>query len=134
MMYYFGLPLKFFGFSKGKIPEVADLVIGQIAFQSGTVFQGAWNFNAPESETREKCLLLGSRGKIEFSFFREKECISLDSEEKKEKFEFSHPENIQLPMIDKVVRYFRGEGENPCAGEDGLKVMEIIDSFTEISQ
>ncbi len=131
MLYYFGLPLDFSGFSKGKNPKVADLVSGQIVFKNGTMFQGVWSFNAPESEARDQCLLLGSRGKIEFSFFNEKECIALTTEGKKETFEFTHPENIQLPMIDKVVKYFRGEGENPCTGEAGLKVMEIIDKFTD---
>lgn len=127
MMHYFGPPLNFFGSSKGKTPEVADIVIGQIEFKKA-VFQGVWNFRAPEPEMRDKCTLLGSSGKIEFSFY--KEHISLDAGEINERFEFSNPENIQLPLIDKVVKYFRGEGDNPCPGEDGIKVMEIIDRFT----
>jgi predicted dehydrogenase len=132
MIHYFGLPLDFFGFSTGKIPEVADLVSGQITFENGTVFQGVWNFKASSWETRDKCVMLSSRGKIEFSFYKDKQCVSLNAEGRKATFEFTNPENIQLPHINKVVKYFRGEGENPCTGEDGLKVMEIIDKFTAI--
>lgn len=128
MMHYFGSPQNFSGFSKGKTPEVADIVCGQVAFESGTLFQGVWNFIAPGSETRDKCTLLGSKGKVEFSFF--KELVSLITEEASEKLEFSNPENIQMPHIDKVVKYFMDEGENPCTGQDGLKVMEIMDAFT----
>jgi len=132
MIHYFGLPLDFVGFSKGRVPEVADIVSGQMVFHSGTVFQGIWNFVAPESEARDNCTLLGSRGKIEFSFYKEFGSLTLKTDEKNQTFEFSNPENIQLPHIDKVVKYFMGEGENPCSGEDGLKVMEIIDKFTAL--
>lgn len=131
MMHYFGSPLEFSGCSKGKTPEVADIVGGQIEFQNGTIFQGFWSFTAPESETRDNCTILGSRGKIEFSCFY-KELVFLNAEEINKTFEFSNPENIQLPLIDKVVKHFIGEGENPCTGEDGLKVMEVIDKFTAI--
>lgn len=130
MMHYFGTPIDFFGFSKGKSSSVADLVSGQIEFQSGTIFQGAWNFTAPKSETRDNCTIIGSKGKIEFSFYKEQVCLC--TEERSETYEFSNPENIQLPLIEKVVKYFNGEGENPCTGQDGLKVMEIIDKFTGI--
>ncbi|MCM8525048.1 MAG: Gfo/Idh/MocA family oxidoreductase [Lentisphaeraceae bacterium] len=130
MMHYFGSPTDFFGFSKGRSNNVADIVSGQIEFQNGVIFQGVWNFIAPESETRDNCTIIGSKGKIEFSFYKEKVTVSGESLE--ESFEFSNPENIQLPLIEKVVKYFNGEGENPCSGQDGLKVMEIIDKFTGI--
>ena len=128
MMHYFGPPRDFCGFSTEKTPGVADIVSGQIEFQNGTIFQGIWNFAAPKAEARDQCTVLGSKGKIEFSFYRER--VSLDAEGKNETFEFANPENIQLPLIDKVVGYFRGEGKNPCTGQDGLKVMQIIDRFT----
>jgi hypothetical protein len=31
-------------------------------------------------------------------------------------------------MIEQVVRYFRGEGENPCSLEDALVTMKMMDS------
>ncbi len=130
MLHYFGIPIDFYGVSKGKTPEVADIVSGHMAFQNGTLFQGIWNFSAAKSQTRDKCTLLGSRGRIEFSFFNER--FTLSTEEGNETFELANPENVQLPHIEKVVKYFRGEGENPCTGEDGVKVMEIIDRFTQI--
>lgn len=132
MLHYFGLPMDFSGFSRGRTPEVADIVSGQIAFESGTVFQGVWNFTAPRSETCDKCTLLGSRGRIELSFYEER--VSLETAEINEIFEFSNPKNIQLPLIDRVVKHFSGEGENPCTGQDGLRVMEIMDKFTAIHE
>jgi 1,5-anhydro-D-fructose reductase (1,5-anhydro-D-mannitol-forming) len=31
-------------------------------------------------------------------------------------------------MIEKVVQYFRGEGENPCSMDDALVSMRMLDS------
>ena len=33
-------------------------------------------------------------------------------------------------MIARVVSYFLGSGPNPCPVEEGVHVMQLIDSFT----
>jgi hypothetical protein len=33
-------------------------------------------------------------------------------------------------MIGKVVEYFLDESPNPCSGDDGAQVMQLIDCFT----
>jgi hypothetical protein len=38
--------------------------------------------------------------------------------------------HVQQPLIEKVVEYFLDEGPNPCSAEEGVKVMQLIDSFT----
>ena len=128
MLEYFGKPIDFFGFSKGRTPEVADIVNGQIEFENGVLFQGVWNFTAPADESTDKCTIIGDRGRIEFSFY--KETVILKTSDKCEEFSFSNPENIQMPLIKKVVEFFLDGKKNPCSGEDGLKVMEIMDKFT----
>jgi hypothetical protein len=32
-------------------------------------------------------------------------------------------------MIQQVVEYFLGRGENPCSAEDGVTVMQIIEAM-----
>jgi hypothetical protein len=54
--------------------------------------------------------------------------IDQKGEQKEETFLV--PENIQRPMIDKVVRYFLNDGPNPCPAGDGVEVMRIIDVFS----
>jgi hypothetical protein len=54
----------------------------------------------------------------------------LKKEESVIRFEFEGLQHVQQPMIQKVVAYFSGEGENPCSGEEGVDVMEMIDDFT----
>jgi len=33
-------------------------------------------------------------------------------------------------MIDLVVKYFQGSGENPCSIDEAIVVMKMIDAFT----
>ena len=39
-------------------------------------------------------------------------------------------QHVQQPMIERVVKYFRGESENLCSAADGLEVMKMIDAIT----
>ena len=129
MLHYFGTASKYSGFASAlNGSSVDNLVSGQIQFANGTIFQGAWNFNAEKNQTRDICTVLGSKGTISFSFYKEQ--ITVNSKSGCEEFSFSNPENLQLPLISRVVSYFLGRGENPCSGEEGLKVTEIMDAFT----
>ena len=42
---------------------------------------------------------------------------------------FDPLQHVQQPMIEKVVEYFLDEGPNPVSGEEGVKVMKLIDEF-----
>ena len=35
----------------------------------------------------------------------------------------------QQNHIEKVVQYFLGKGENPCAANDAIQSMEVMESF-----
>lgn len=129
MIHYFGIPLNFSGHSVGRQSGVADVISGQIEFRNEVDFRGTWNFVATEQEAQNSCTIIGENGQIEFSF--NGNTVTVLARETKELHGFQMPENIQLPMIERVVSYFMDEGENPCSGEDGLKVTEIMDAFTD---
>ncbi len=57
--------------------------------------------------------------------------MRLRTEDGEQIIPFTNPVNIQLPMIEQVSRYFLGEGPSPCPSSDGLRVMEIIDAFSQ---
>ena len=65
----------------------------------------------------DQCEIIGDKGTLRFSFFTGAK-LEIISSEGTEIMEFTNPVNIQLPMIEKVVHYFRGEGENPCSIDD----------------
>jgi predicted dehydrogenase len=133
MYYFFGEPAKAFGYAANQSEQYAaeDIVAGNILFQSGVLFSGIWCFNvAPEIE-KDYCEIIGDRGKIEFSFFEQKPII-VTVDGKAETFTFDPLPHVQQPMIEKVVNYFLDEAPNPCSGEEGVKVMKLIDSFNGI--
>lgn len=130
MYYFFGEPVKATGvaFNQSKQYSAEDIVTGNILFKSGVVFSGAWCFNvAPELE-KDSCVIIGDKGKIEFSFFEHKPVV-VTVNGKTETLNFDALQHVQQPMIENVVKYFLGEGPNPCSGEEGVKVMQLIDEF-----
>jgi predicted dehydrogenase len=125
----FGKPLSVNGRSlnQTQLYNAPDLVTIGAGFSKNIVLHGVWAFNVGETATRDVCEIIGSEGFIRFSFFR-KSTIEVANTTGSSVLEIDYPENIQQPMIDSVVKFFRGKGENPCSLEDALIVMEMIDS------
>lgn len=105
-----------------------DIVVGNILFEKGMVFNGTWAFCTDENSKIECCEIYGSHGKITFSVFGHEILIAKDKG--LEKLTFEPLLHVQQPMIEQVVKYFQGSGENPCSGEIGVKIMHAIDRFT----
>lgn len=130
MRYYFGEVKNATGFSNSSTNNnVDDLVNGIMEFENNVQFQGIWNFNANKENTKDECVIYGTKGSIKFSFYGAQ--VFLSSEEKIETFEFENPKHIQEPLISSTVNYFLNETENPCTIQDGLATIKIMDSFTK---
>jgi len=69
--------------------------------------------------------------KISFSYFDLKKPLVVTKDEKTETLVFDPPTHVQQPMIHKVVEYFLGKAPNPCPGEEGVKVMQMMDTITK---
>lgn len=127
MLQYFGTPNFYSGTSAKQKSSVDDLVTGTIRFENEVIFQGIWSFCSPSHVAEENCTIIGEHGHISFSFYGEKVFTEINGTE--EILHFDFPENIQLPMIEEVCKYFMEEGPNPCSAEEAAKVIEIMDSF-----
>ena len=129
MLHLFGDALNYRGFAINQGGHYApeDLVTGFIHFNNNVLFTGTWGFTMPETEQEEKCEIIGEKGSIRFTFYSNEFELTLDG--KKAIHSFTFPENIQLPMIEKVVDYFLDKGTNPCTIQDALAGMKIMESF-----
>jgi predicted dehydrogenase len=103
-----------------------DTVAGNILFENKVLFTGAWCFNADEQ--RDRCEIIGSDGKISFSFF-DGGGIDLFTHNTTTVFNFDALQHVQQPMIEKTVNYFLGNAYNPCSGYDGALIMQWIDTM-----
>jgi len=128
MYWVFGAPQQVFvqAANQGKLYNAPDLTMVQIAFANDIYFSGVWNFNVGETATSDSCEIIGDKGTIRFSFFRVS-TIELVTSNGTEIFELEYPINIQQPHISNVVRFFRGEGANPCSLEEALVTMKVMD-------
>lgn len=135
MLYYFGVPAKFNGFSinQAGIYNADDHTCGSIIFENGVVVNGSWCFNVAPSEFTDECLIVGSNGSISFPFFNEPYTVKLKTEHGETTKTFIQPEHVAYPMVEKVVSYFNGEGENPSNIKEAIVLMDIIDAFAKKS-
>jgi predicted dehydrogenase len=109
------------------IHAVPDNINGTILFKSGLQFDGSWSFNS--NSEKDQCEITGEKGRMLFSFF-DLQPVVLETDEKKQIFEFDPLQHVQQPMIQKVVDYFLGHSSNPCSGDEGVKVMELLDTIS----
>ncbi len=131
MLYFFGENKKASGlsFNTAKLYAADDLVIGNVIFENGVVFNGSWCFTAAPGESKDLIEIIGSEGKISFSIFSSNH-FTLSRGGKEEILEFDDLSHVQQPMIEAVVAYFRGKAPNPSTAENALGTMRIIDAFT----
>jgi predicted dehydrogenase len=130
LLWFFGDPLTIVGSSfRPDGASAADLVMGQLVFDNGIHCSGIWCFSVPPSEATDRCEIIGERGKIAFPFHGSFIEFTVDGHSRR--IEFSHPQHIGQPMVERVTAYFSGmTDENPCPADEGIKVMEVIDRFT----
>ena len=130
MLFFFGEPEKYYGFSlnQSNTNTADDHVCGGILFKNKVVVNGSWSFNVAEELTTDSCEIIGTKGKIMFPFFGN--FITCTTGKKEQTLTFTHPEHIQQPMIEKIVRYFTNQVANPCSIDEAVVLMDIMDAFT----
>lgn len=130
MLYYFGDVAQVRGYAanQARLNPADDLVTGEIIFKNGVAFQGIWCFSVAPGAFKDSCEIIGSSGKMAFSFFGNQ--LEIYKNGNDETQQIPHPKHVQQPMIEAVVHYFLGKGPNPCSGASAIEVMKIMDAFT----
>ena len=129
MIHFFGPIEKVHGLTKptNRNVNVEEIVNGIISFKNGIQFRGIWNFNAAEVNEKDECIIYGTNGRIQFSFFGSEVVLKKNNEE--QTFSFTNPNHVQEPMIQATVNFFLGKVENPCTAEDGVLIMNLLDEL-----
>ncbi|GAA4313686.1 Gfo/Idh/MocA family oxidoreductase [Mucilaginibacter gynuensis] len=131
MLFYFGEPDRYRGYSLNQAgtTEADDHVCGHIVFKNNIVVNGSWCFNVAEDQQTDTCEIIGTEGSITFAFFGN--YVSWKNRQEEQTETFVHPQHIEQPMITKVVAYLNNQQYNPCAIEEAVTLMDIMDSFTK---
>ena len=112
--------------NQGKNYDAPDLTMVQLAFTDDVYFDGVWSFNVAKTAADDSCEIIGDKGSLRFPFFRPAHLV-LTGSAGTEETAFETPKHIQQPYIENVVRFFRGEAENPCSLREAWITMQILD-------
>ncbi len=104
----------------------ADVVTAAFQFDSGVMGSGSWCFTVPEKQAMDVTEIVGSKGRISFSFFSN-QVLHVETETMVENFEIPNPAHVHQPLVDLVVKDLRGEGTCPSTGETGLRATLLMD-------
>lgn len=128
LCWLFGKPIYFSGksYNQGKYYDAPDITFLDAVFPNDIYLEGLWSFNVDPGSREDRCEIFGEKGSIRFSFFWSP-LIQWTHEKGTEHFEAPSPDPIQQPLIADVVRYFRGEVNNPSSLEEALWTMELMD-------
>ena len=127
--HFFGKPVKYFGIAsnQAKQYEAEDIVTGVMQLENNVLFNGMWCFSVAEGLQNDLFEIEGEKGRISFNLYGSKAKVFLNGKEKT--MNFIHPYHVQQPMIEKVVEYFSGKGENPCSASEAIESMKIMEKF-----
>ncbi len=106
-----------------------DIVVAAFEFESGVLGTGSWCFTVTKEQRLEQTQLIGSKGKITFSFF-ENFVITVDTEAGSETISVPFPEHVQQPLIELIVNDLRGGAPSPSTGETGARTSQLLDWIT----
>ncbi len=106
-----------------------DIVMANFEFESGVLGTGNWCFTVNKEQRLEQTQLIGSNGKITFSFF-EKFIIKVETEAGVDEHTIPFPEHVQQPLIELIVKDLRDEDKSPSTGETGARSSLILDQIT----
>jgi predicted dehydrogenase len=106
-----------------------DAVTAAFEFESGVVGTGSWCFTVPKKQESDVTEIIGSKGRISFSFFSN-DVIHVETDNMVENFEIPKPEHVHQPLVEMVVKDLRGEGSCPSTGETGIRASMWMDKIT----
>lgn len=110
--------------------EADDIVVANFEFESGILGTGSWCYTLNREQRLDEGQIIGSKGKIIFSFF-EKFHIKVLTAEGEEEYYLPYPEHVQQPLIETIVQELRGEGTCPSTGETGARANALMDQITK---
>lgn len=131
---FFGRPrvLSSSSLNQQNIYPVPDLVAGHLLFNDNILADCLWTFGAPDKADTDICEIAGTHGSITFNFFGKPACLLRIGNDQESVF-FEQPAHVQQPMIAAVSAFFRGVGANPCSGDEGAEVMDLIEELARPS-
>ncbi|WZL81393.1 Gfo/Idh/MocA family oxidoreductase [Vallitaleaceae bacterium 9-2] len=114
--------------NQGGTYPAEDIVSGTFVFESGVHGSGVWCFSAFEREDMN--VIVGSKGKIEFSTFGN-EPIRVTTAHDIQTYEIINPTHIQQPLIQMIVDDLSGVATAPSTGVSASRTSWVMDEMVK---
>lgn len=115
--------------NQAKFYTPPDIISAVFEFESGVLGTGSWCFTVDAMQQSDKTEIIGSGGKITFSYFGAPVLLLEDDEGNVEEMKIEHPKHIQQPLIEMIVDTLLERGICPSTGESGIRATMILDSI-----
>ncbi|MES1221313.1 MAG: Gfo/Idh/MocA family oxidoreductase, partial [Bacteroidota bacterium] len=106
-----------------------DIVTANFEFESGILGTGSWCYTVNKDQRIDQSQIIGSKGKITFSFFQP-DTIVVETADGKQEYNIPYPPHVQQPLLELIVKELRGEGKCPSTGESGARANWVMDMIT----
>ncbi len=106
-----------------------DLVVANFEFESGVLGTGNWCFTVNAAQRLDRSEIIGTAGKISFSFFGSS-IITVETPDGMVEYDIPQPPHVQQPLIQSIVQELRGEGKCPSSGKTAARANLILDWIT----
>ena len=94
-------------------------------FESGILGTGTWCFTVNDDMHKDRTVITGEKGKIEFSFF-DLQPIEVITGQKQSEIILKHPPHVQQPMIQTVVDDLLGKGSCSSTGDSAARSNTVL--------
>ncbi|WP_299434082.1 Gfo/Idh/MocA family oxidoreductase [uncultured Maribacter sp.] len=109
-----------------KLYSAKDAITASWVHESGVTGEGSWNFGSFSRE--DKVEIIGSKGKIVFSVFKEEE-IQLTTAQETEKLFIENPKHVQEFHVKNIQKHLLENKEHPSLGNTGLHCSWVMDKI-----
>jgi predicted dehydrogenase len=115
--------------NQAKLYPAEDLVCASLAFSSGILGSGIWCFTVAQKDRLDRGEIVGSKGKITFSFFDLDVPVMVETETGAQVLSFSMPQHVQQPLIQTIVDELQGTGKSPSTGSSAARTARVMDEI-----
>lgn len=106
--------------------DVEDIVTSSFLFESNVIGSGTWCFTIHKDQKLDRTEIIGSKGKITFSFF-ESNPIELNVDGITTHFKIEYPKHVQQTLIQSVVNEILGMGNCTSTGQSAARTNLVLE-------
>jgi predicted dehydrogenase len=118
--------VKSFALNHGGLYKAEDYVAMEFLFKNSIAGSGTWSFAASQSSSRDIIEIIGDKGQIKFSCFSFEPIVLANHEGRKE-FINERPENVQIYLIEQVVKALSEGGKAVSTGVTAARTSRVMD-------